>query len=235
MHTLIVLLLKYPSKRINTRYKAINTFVGDNHRTQLAYLGTCVSDEIHTAIDFDNLRTVQNTLHLIKEYMKNSVMPLTLQRVELLHYSPPQGQSQSATTQTIIQMFRECSGFDITPQEVLIICLLNTIQEKSVLIKVQEQITERSTWEEVHNLIVKIDNASRLSDAYKLKNRFSGAAVQAKACRASGKKGHMQQHAPFPKTSCSVSSVIRKTRTTPPLASKSKMWKKRKKTGIKHG
>ena len=142
---------------------------GDNHRTQLAYLHTCVSDEIHTAIDFDNLRTEKNALHLIKKYMNNSVMPLTLQRVELLRYSPPQGQSQSATTQTIIQMFCECSGFKITPAEVLIICLLNTIQEKSVLIKVQEQITETSTWEEVRNLLVKIDNTFRLSDAYKLK------------------------------------------------------------------
>ena len=118
---------------------------GDNHRTQLAYLRTCVSDEICTAIDFDNLRTVQNTLHLIKEYMNNSVMPLLLQRVKMLCYSPPQGQSQSATTQTIIQMFRECSGFDITPQEVLIICLLNTIQEKMMYIKLQEQMTETST------------------------------------------------------------------------------------------
>merc|ERR1711989_177990 len=103
-------------------------------------------------------------------------MPLSLQRVEMLHYRPPQGQSQSATTQTIIQMFRECSGFDITPQEVLIICLLNTIQEKTMLVKVQEQRTERSTWEEVRNIIIKIDNASRLLDAY------SGATVQAKAC-----------------------------------------------------
>ena len=133
---------------------------GDNHRTQLAYLQSCVSDEIHTVIDFDNLRTVQNTLHQIKEYMKNSVMPLNLQRIELLQYIPPQGQSQSATTQTIVQMFRECSGFEITPAEVLILCLLNTIQEKSVLIKVQEQITETLTWEEVRNLIIKIDNAS---------------------------------------------------------------------------
>ena len=88
---------------------------GDNHRTQLAYLRACVSDEICTAIDFDNLRTVQNALHLIKEYMKNSVMPLSLQRVEMLRYNPPRGQSQSATTQTITQMFHECSGFDITP------------------------------------------------------------------------------------------------------------------------
>merc|ERR1712115_389671 len=90
-----------------------------------------------------------------------------------------------------LQMFCECSGFEITPTEVLIIYLLNTIQEKSVLIKVQEQITETSTWEEVRNLIVKIDNASHLSDTYKQKNRFSGATVQAKACRACGEKGHM--------------------------------------------
>ena len=78
-------------------------------------------------------------------------MPLMLQRIKLLQYSPPQGQSQSATTQTIIELFRGCDGFSITPEEVLIICLLNTIQEKSVLIKVQEQISETSTWEQVRN------------------------------------------------------------------------------------
>ena len=126
-------------------------------------------------------------------------MPLLLQRVEMLRYSLPQGQSQSATTQTIIQMFRECSGFNITPQEVLIICLLNTIQEKTMLIKVQEQMTERSTWEEVRNNRIKINNASRLSDAYKLKNQFSGATVKSKACRACRKKGHMSAACTVPK------------------------------------
>ena len=117
---------------------------GENHRTQMAYLRTCISEEIRTAIDFDNLRTVNNALFQIKDYMKSSVMPLTLQRIELLRYSPLQGQSQSATTQTIIQLFRECDGFAKTPVEVLIICLLNTIQEKSIFIKVHEQITD--TW-----------------------------------------------------------------------------------------
>ena len=164
---------------------------GDNHHTQMAYLRTCMSEEIRTAIDFDNLRTVNNALFQIREYMKSSVMPLTLQWIELLRYNPPQGQSQSATTQTIIQLFRECDGFTITPEEVLIICLLNTIQEKSVLIKVQEQITEESTWEEVHNLIVKIDSTSRLSDNLKHKTRFSGARVGTKAYMACRKKGHM--------------------------------------------
>merc|ERR1711867_422053 len=89
--------------------------------------------------------------------MTSSVMPLTLQRLDLFRQTPPQGQSQSATTQTIVELFRGCEGFTIKPEEVLIICLLNTIQEKSVLIKVQENITETTTWEIVRNLIVKID------------------------------------------------------------------------------
>ena len=85
-------------------------------------------------------------------------------------------------------MFRECSGFDITPNEVLVICLLNTIQDKSMMVKVQEQMTENMGWEEVRNIIMKIDNASRLLDVYKQKQRFSGATVTTKACRACGKK-----------------------------------------------
>ena len=131
--------------------------------------------------------------------MKSSVMPLTLQHIKLLRYSPQQGQSQSATTQTIIQLFREFDGFTITPEEVLIICLLNTIQEKSVLIKVQEQITDTSTWEEVCNIIVKIDSTSRLSDHFKQKNRFSGATVGTKACRACRRKGHLSAACTVPK------------------------------------
>ena len=96
--------------------------------------------------------------------MNLSVMSLTLQRVEMLRYSPPQGQSQSTTTQTIIQMFRECSGFNIIPNDVLIIYLLNTIQGKLMMVKVLEQMKENMGLEEVRNIIIKIDNASHLSD-----------------------------------------------------------------------
>ena len=155
----------------------------------MAYLRTCISEEIRTAMNFYNLRTVNNALFQIKDYMKSSMMSLTLQQIELLRYSPPQGQSQSATTQTIIQLFRECDGFSITPEEVLIICLLNTIQEKSVLIKVQEQITEDSTWEQVRNLIVKIDSMSRISDNFKqTRICHSGTVAGLKACRVSAAK-----------------------------------------------
>ena len=71
-----------------------------------------------------------------------AVMPLILQRLEILCYKPPAGQSQTMTTQTLVQMFRESEGFTMTPEETLIICMLNTIQDKNMMIKVQENITE---------------------------------------------------------------------------------------------
>ena len=61
------------------------------------------------------------------------------------------------------------------PNKVLVISLLNTIQDKN---KVQEQMTKNMTWEEVRNIIIKIDNASCLLDIYKQnKNRIYGRGV----------------------------------------------------------
>ena len=71
---------------------------------KLTYLRTVVSDEIRTAIDFDGMRTVANALHKIRKYLNIVVMPLTLQRLEMLRYKPPAGQSQTVTTQSMIQM-----------------------------------------------------------------------------------------------------------------------------------
>ena len=78
-------------------------------------------------------------------------------------------------------MFREVSGFEITPNKVFVICLLNTIQDKNMMVKVQEQITKTMTWEDVRNNIIKIDNASHLSDVYKQnRTRLYGQSVQPK-------------------------------------------------------
>ena len=101
----------------------------ENHKTQLAYLRTVVSNEIRTAINFDGMNTVARAIHEIKRYLNMAVMPLTLQRLEMLHYKPPAGQSQTMTTQTLVQMFREAEGFAMTPEETLIICMLDTITD----------------------------------------------------------------------------------------------------------
>ena len=64
------------------------------------------------------------------------VMPLTLQQLEMLRYKPPAGQSQTMTTQSLVQMFCESEGFTMTPEETLIICMLNTITDKQLMVKV---------------------------------------------------------------------------------------------------
>ena len=60
------------------------------------------------------MNTVTRAIHEIKRYLNMAVMPLTLQRLDMLRYKPPTGQSQTVTTQLLVQMFRECEGFDMT-------------------------------------------------------------------------------------------------------------------------
>ena len=105
----------------------------------------------------------------------------------MLRYKPPSGQSQTVTTQHLIQMFRECEGFAMTPEETLIICMLNTITDKALMVKVNENLTNDMTWIDVRNIIVKLDRAAHLSDVYCQTNRMHANAAQSKSCRACGK------------------------------------------------
>ena len=53
----------------------------------------------------------------------------------------------------------------MTPEETLMICMLNTIQDKNLMIKVQEYIKENMDWEEVWNILVNLDRAAHISDS----------------------------------------------------------------------
>merc|ERR1712163_101734 len=123
-----------------------------NDRTKLAYLRTVVSDEIRTAVNFDSLTTEARAIHEIRTYLDDAVIPLTLQRLEMLQYKPPSGQSQTVPTQHLIQMFRECEGFAMTPEETLIICMLNIITNKDLMVKVNKNLTDDMTWMDVRNI-----------------------------------------------------------------------------------
>ena len=59
-------------------------------------------------------------------------------------------------------MFQEAKSFEMTLNKVLIICLLNTFQDKNLMLKVQEQMREQMDWEQVRNTIIKMDRASHL-------------------------------------------------------------------------
>jgi len=114
-----------------------------------------VSDEIRTAINYDSITTEARAIHEIKTYLNEAVIPLTLERLEMLCYKPPSGQSQTVTTQHLIQMFRECKGFAMTPEETIIIVMLNTITNKELMVKVNENLRDDMTWMDVRIIIVK--------------------------------------------------------------------------------
>ena len=137
-----------------------------------------------------------------------AVMLLTLQRLEMLRYKPPAGQSQTMTTQMLVQMFREAEGFTMTPEDTLIICMLNTITDKHLIIKVNKNIVEGMDWTEVRNVIVKLDRAAHLSDVYRQTNRMHASAAQSKSCRACRKKGHMSASCNVPKTNSVVLTAV---------------------------
>ena len=137
-----------------------------------------------------------------------AVMPLTLQRLEMLHYKPSTGQSQTMTTQTLVQMFRESERLTMTPEETLIICMLNTITDKQLMVKVQQNITEGMEWTEVRNVNVKLDRAAHLYDVYCQTNRMHVSVAQNKSCRACGKKRYMSASCNVPKTNSAAPTVI---------------------------
>ena len=91
----------------------------------------------------------------------------------------------------------------MTPEETLIICMLNTITDKQLMVKVNKNIVEGMDWTEVRNVIVKLDRAAHLSDVYCQTNRMHASAAQSKSCRACGKKGHMSASCNVPKNKLS--------------------------------
>ena len=88
----------------------------------------------------------------------------------------------------------------MTPTMTLIIVMLNTITSKELMVKVNENLRDDMRWEDVRNIIVKLDRAAHLSDQYRNTNRMHVSAAQNKICRACGKSGHMTASCKVDKT-----------------------------------
>merc|ERR1712240_314576 len=93
----------------------------------------------------------------------------------------------------------------MTPKETLIICMLNTIRDKGLMVKVNENIVKGMPWTKGRNIIVKLDRAAHLSDVYHQTNRMHANLAQTKSCRACGKPGHMSASCNIPKTKLNCS------------------------------
>ena len=106
----------------------------------MSYLRPCVNEEIIIAVQIDSLDSMDEAIHSIKQYLEMAVMPLCLRRLEVFHYKPLSRQSQTLTTQTVVQMFNETKMFEITLDELLYVVLLNTVQVTAIMTKMQERL-----------------------------------------------------------------------------------------------
>ena len=95
-----------------------------------------------------------------------AVMPLTLRQLEVVRYRPPPGQTQTQTIQTIMQMFREADFWNMTPEQLCKVILLNTVQTTDLMVKVQERLKETDDWEVVRNHIIMLDQASTMTKEF---------------------------------------------------------------------
>ena len=130
-------------------------------------------------------------------------MPLSLQRLDVLRLKGSGGQTQTHLTQTAIEMFRQANMFEITPEDLMKIVLLHTIQDKSIMIKVLENMGPRDRWQEVRDSIIRIDRVNTMGGAYlSTQTKQTGASVQpgkGKTCDTCGRKGHLKITCRIPK------------------------------------
>ena len=90
-------------------------------------------------------------------------------------------------------------------------------------------------WEEVRNIIIKIDNALHLSDSYKKKERMWVSGVQPKTCRAYEKKGYMAASCLVPKEKLPCKHCNIKSSHNTSACLKKQKEDKEKKKGSKEG
>ena len=124
----------------------------------------------------------------------------------------------------------------MTLKETLIICMLNTITDKQLMVKVNKNIVEGMDWTEVRNVIIKLDRAAHLSDVYHQTNRMHASVAQSKSCRACEKKGHMSASCNVPKTKLSCSHCnLKGSHNTNACLKKQKATKKKEGSTDKKG
>ena len=82
----------------------------------------------------------------------------------------------------MLQMYRDAEYWNITPEQLCKVLLLNSIQTDSMMTKVNEKLEETDDWEIVKDHIITLDRAAALASNYlnnpRGKRNESGALAQ---------------------------------------------------------
>ena len=95
----------------------------------------------------------------------------------------------------------------MTLEETMVICMLNTIQDKNMMVKVQEHMKENMDWEDVRNIIVKLDRAAHISIVISKSTKFMQTRHKQKHAELVARKDTWQHHVLSQRQNSSVSTV----------------------------
>ena len=114
-------------------YRFASSWSSGPHHVQKAYLKNIISEEIQVAIDFRNIRTVDEILRITRDYLDRTVTPQELTRLEALRYRGPPGQSQTATTNYTMQLYWNAGMHLMSGEDIMKLGAINSVTDKEIM------------------------------------------------------------------------------------------------------
>ena len=159
-------------------YKENSAFSKQGEKSIIAYLKTCVSRDILSAIDYKRHRTEQAMLNAIQAYLDTKVHPKIIRQLEIWRAKQADGTSVAETMRRQVCQFYDTSMENNTIEDWLRLLLYTTCQDKELLSKVLAKARTLNTAQEVINYVEAEEcgklNAERLLGGKEIAARLRG-------------------------------------------------------------
>ena len=159
------------SLAINTWFDDFNSYrfasgwSSGPHHVQKAYLKNVLSEEIQIAIDFRHIGTIDEILRVTKDYLERTVTPIELTRLEALRYRGPPGQSQTATTNSTMQLYRNAEMHMMSGEDIMKLGAINSVTDREIMKELTKDLRNLTTYQEIVERITLLDKSNVISNS----------------------------------------------------------------------
>ena len=116
--------------------------------------------EIQIAVDFRSIRTVDEILRITKDYLDRTVTSTELTRLEALRYRGSPGESQTATTNRTMQLYRNAGMHLMTGEEIMKLGAINSVKDGEIMKELTKDLRNLRTSQEVVDRIILLDKSN---------------------------------------------------------------------------
>ena len=121
-------------------FKENSAFSRQGEKSVIAYLKTCVSRDILSAIDYKNRKTEEDMLKAIRAYLDTKVHPTIIRQLEIWRAKQSSGSSVAESMRRQICQFYDTNMELNKPEDWLKLLLYTTCQDKELLCKVLAKV-----------------------------------------------------------------------------------------------